>query len=274
MNQITYRATNLFRCSGVGLFTTALAFAFSASVLNSNFTDLPTGVCIFALLCGTSSAVCVYFFPISEVITTFGIACMAIYLVYLYLEFPLPAASSFVIASLSGLMWQRNQTIWSGLLFLTGLVGIIMIARPIAAIVSLCLLFVFTAIISEFCSRIIRETNEQLKPYSDQISKVFKPLFSFLLVYLLVGGIFGIIYHLLYIHGSKHFLISNNQVQNADLIMFTYWSITVLVTAGVGEIQPNSNVARSLSVIQIIFGVVWITIFFSFLSSKLSKKLD
>jgi hypothetical protein len=85
-------------------------------------------------------------------------------------------------------------------------------------------------------------------------------------MYLMLGFAFGAVFYLVNILDPNSF-ISSSQPLGRDTPDLIYFSFVTLATLGYGDISPRSNIARSLSVVEALCGMLFIAIFMARLVS-------
>jgi len=89
-----------------------------------------------------------------------------------------------------------------------------------------------------------------------RMSRLAIPAFAFLTFYSLLVIVFAALYAILANHGTEpHFRISNI-VRPLTFSESVHFSIVTISTVGYGDIVPISNLARVLSSVEVIFGVL------------------
>ncbi|MCP4601389.1 MAG: hypothetical protein GY847_12840 [Proteobacteria bacterium] len=90
-------------------------------------------------------------------------------------------------------------------------------------------------------------------------------LYGSVCVYLLIGGIFSVIFSFIEILKPGSFFIdpAYNLDGVVDAFDFTYFSFATLTTLGYGDVIPVTTVARSISVLEAIVGVMYLAIIIS-----------
>lgn len=79
--------------------------------------------------------------------------------------------------------------------------------------------------------------------------------------YFLIGICWGFIYSLIQTISPDSFLFSSDMVRSIYLWPdFVYYSFITLTTVGFGDILPHSQFARSLTILEAIFGTFFMTI--------------
>ena len=91
--------------------------------------------------------------------------------------------------------------------------------------------------------------------------KTFKPgditfqrIEGSIVVYLLMGLIFAYVFHAVYLFAGAS---SFNNINEADLKEFLYYSFTTLTTMGYGDITPVHPLARSLANLEALIGQLY-----------------
>ena len=77
-------------------------------------------------------------------------------------------------------------------------------------------------------------------------------------LFLLIGDIWFLMYHSLYLINSDAFNYGNNQLEPFDLL---YFSFTTLTTVGYGDLSPLSPLANAATNLEGIIGVLYPAIF-------------
>jgi hypothetical protein len=152
---------------------------------------------------------------------------------------------NFIIALVFALPWfilAWIEQVTSPLSLITGVISL----------VSIILFFTFTlTVIFNFVLK------------SRQINK--EVLYGAVRIYLLLGGIFTLIYFLIEILQPGSFFI--NPVYNADTIIsgvdFMYYSFSTLTTLGYGDVIPVTSHARSFAILEAVLGVMYLAIIIS-----------
>lgn len=118
--------------------------------------------------------------------------------------------------------------------------------------ISLALFYFFTAII--ILSYILR---------SERVREDI--LYGAVSIYMLIGGIFNMIYLLIEtIHPGSFFIDPTHNINGVvDGSDFIYYSFATLTTLGYGDIAPVTSHARSFSIIESIIGVMYLAIIIS-----------
>ena len=93
-----------------------------------------------------------------------------------------------------------------------------------------------------------------------------------LAAYLLFGMAMSRVFALLYLFDPNAFLIPVSNPEYSDQPSFLYFSFVVLSTVGFGDITPASAMARSLMIIEAIFGVFYVTVVISRLVSLYGRE--
>lgn len=90
-------------------------------------------------------------------------------------------------------------------------------------------------------------------------------LFGSVSIYLLGGLVFALAYWSLEIATPGSFNLPADNVpkdgQRPDLAVFQYYSFVTLTTVGFGDITARSGIARALTVLEALFGVLFIAVF-------------
>lgn len=95
---------------------------------------------------------------------------------------------------------------------------------------------------------------------------------SAITVYLLLGAVWGALYHIIYLINPGAFYAPGVDPNYAS-VHFAYYSYVTLTTLGFGDITPISPVARVLSVTEAITGVFYTAILIARLISLFGKDL-
>ena len=93
-----------------------------------------------------------------------------------------------------------------------------------------------------------------------------------LAAYLLFGMAMSRIFSLLYLFDPNAFSIPLRNPEYSDQPSFLYFSFVVLSTVGFGDITPASAIARSLMIVEAIFGVFYVTVVISRLVSLYGRE--
>ena len=88
-------------------------------------------------------------------------------------------------------------------------------------------------------------------------------------VYILCGLIWAILYEILFSLSPNAFSQATVPLEGMD---FIFYSFSTLTTLGEGGIAPISETAKSLSLIELIFGVMYTTIFLAKLVATYSQE--
>lgn len=152
---------------------------------------------------------------------------------------------NLVVALVFGVPWF--VTTW--IILLTSPVSQIL---GLISIISLIFFFTFTAsVIFVFILRSAQVSNDVL--------------FGAVSIYMLIGGIFNMLYLLIKTLQSGSFFVDS--AYNIDGILdwtdFIYYSFATLTTVGFGDIAPVTSHARSFSIIESIIGVMYLAIIIS-----------
>ena len=93
-----------------------------------------------------------------------------------------------------------------------------------------------------------------------------------LAAYLLFGMAMSRVFSLLYLFDPDAFSISIRSPEYSNQPSFLYFSFVVLSTVGFGDITPASAIARSLMILEAIFGVFYVTVVISRLVSLYGRE--
>lgn len=85
-------------------------------------------------------------------------------------------------------------------------------------------------------------------------------LFGAINIYLIAGLIWAYIYVLLNHFDSHAFHLPDYESLSNSIELFTYYSYTTIATLGYGDITPLSAQARMLSVLEAVFGQLYLAI--------------
>jgi hypothetical protein len=94
-------------------------------------------------------------------------------------------------------------------------------------------------------------------------------IYAGICMYIMLGFAFGAVFYLVNILDPKSFYMSSN-VTGRETPDLMYFSFVTLATLGYGDITPISNLARSLSVVEALVGMLYIAIFMARLVSMRS----
>jgi hypothetical protein len=93
-------------------------------------------------------------------------------------------------------------------------------------------------------------------------------IFGGILVYILVGVVFGLLHYALeiaspgaYLLGDVTILSTSSGSEDELLNTFRYYSFTTLTTLGYGDIRPQAQFARMLSIGEALIGQLYLAIF-------------
>ena len=141
---------------------------------------------------------------------------------------------------------------WFVLAWIEQVTGPLSLIPGLISLISIILFFTFTLIII---------FNFVLK--SEIINK--DVLFGAVCIYLLLGGIFTLIYFLIeVVHPGSFFIdpkFNTDGILNA--LDFMYYSFSTLTTLGYGDIIPVSSHARSFAILEAVLGVMYLAIIIS-----------
>ena len=92
-------------------------------------------------------------------------------------------------------------------------------------------------------------------------------IFGAMNIYLVAGLIWAYVFILLNHFDGNAFHMPNYELLNKEVELFTYYSFTTLTTLGYGDIVAESAQARMLSVLEAVFGQLYLAIVISKLVS-------
>ena len=78
-----------------------------------------------------------------------------------------------------------------------------------------------------------------------------------LIVYIVFGLVCGLLYHSIYLNNVHAFNFTSMKGTNVSFAYLLYFSFTVMTTVGPGDIFPVSHWAKSLVIIQSMFGMLY-----------------
>jgi voltage-gated potassium channel Kch len=84
-------------------------------------------------------------------------------------------------------------------------------------------------------------------------------------VYLILAIKFSFLFTLIYHFDQDAFIVSSGKMDNRD---FIYFSLVTMTTLGYGDISPLAPAARSMSMLLVILGQMYLTILIAILVSK------
>ena len=87
-------------------------------------------------------------------------------------------------------------------------------------------------------------------------------------MYLMLGFAFGAVFYLVSILDPKSFAANVELLARGDKPDLMYFSFVTLATLGYGDITPRTNIARTLSVVEALAGMLYIAIFMARLVSR------
>lgn len=92
-------------------------------------------------------------------------------------------------------------------------------------------------------------------------------IYAGICMYLMIGFAFGAVFYLITLLDSNSFAANVDLLSRGDKPDLMYFSFVTLATLGYGDITPHTNIARSLSVVEALAGMLYIAIFMARLVS-------
>lgn len=99
-------------------------------------------------------------------------------------------------------------------------------------------------------------------------------IYAGICMYLMLGFAFGAVFYLLNILDPRSFIVNNELVPKNDNPDLMYFSFVTLATLGYGDITPRTNLARSLTVLEALAGMLYIAVFMARLVSLHSTNAE
>lgn len=96
-------------------------------------------------------------------------------------------------------------------------------------------------------------------------------IYAGICMYLMIGFAFGAVFYLITILDSNSFAANVELLARGDKPDLMYFSFVTLATLGYGDITPRTNIARTLSVVEALAGMLYIAIFMARLVSMHSE---